>query len=73
MSVPHTTRHAPFGAETVFHLVEGIDRLLTGIRSHFERVATRRELELLSDDQLNDIGLRRGDIDALMFRVRRGA
>ena len=38
------------------------------VRGHMQRMETRAELERLTDRELNDIGLCRADIDAVVNR-----
>ena len=42
------------------------DRVTEAVRNWFLRMETRAELERLSDRELNDIGLTRADIDAVV-------
>ena len=65
MAAYETTRTAPFGAISTY-------RLITFVRGAFATVAawndtrvTRNALAKLSDRELDDIGLCRGDIEML--------
>jgi uncharacterized protein YjiS (DUF1127 family) len=55
-----TTRKTGFGALTVF-----AKQVITSVRHVLERNAIARELSALSDRELADIGLHRGDIPAV--------
>jgi uncharacterized protein YjiS (DUF1127 family) len=63
MVAQQKTRPAPFGAITVYQVVDVFDRLLFALRSRISARQTRRRLEVLTDAQLDDVGLRRTDID----------
>jgi uncharacterized protein YjiS (DUF1127 family) len=71
MSALTTTRPAPFGAITVYHVVDAIDHLLSALRARIVAHQTRRLLWTLTDDQLDDIGLCRGEIVAVTRVLRR--
>lgn len=73
MSVLQTSRPAPFGAITAYHVINGLERLVHGVRAHFAAIETRRQLEQLTDTQLNDIGVTRYDIEAIVARTGRWA
>ena len=65
MSTFETSKSAPMGAVTVFRMVQ----LLSGSAAAFQtwnsgRV-TRKALSKLSNRELDDIGLCRGDIDMI--------
>ena len=65
MATYETSRKAPFGAITVFRMVQ----LTTGFAAAFQtwnstRI-TRKSLSKLSNRELDDIGLCRGDIDLI--------
>ncbi len=54
--------HAPLGAVTILHVANAIIRgFETVVEWHLSR-KTRRDLSRLTDAQLDDIGLSRGDI-----------
>ena len=57
------SRSAPFGAVTTHRIVSAIDNLRETLVAWSIRRETRRQLNRLSDRELNDIGLSRGDID----------
>ncbi|APG48772.1 DUF1127 domain-containing protein [Phaeobacter porticola] len=54
--------HAPLGAVTVLRLVDAVYNAKSSILSWKEARDTRKALSLLSDTQLDDIGLTRADI-----------
>ncbi|MEX0364650.1 DUF1127 domain-containing protein [Ruegeria sp. HKCCD8929] len=54
--------HAPLGAVTVLHVVDAIISAKTAVVSWNENRKTRKILAKLTDEQLDDIGLSRGDI-----------
>ncbi|MBD3765948.1 MAG: DUF1127 domain-containing protein [Rhodobacterales bacterium] len=69
MAAYETTRPAPFGAITVFRLVQGLGRLWAALAAWNEARVTRAALERLSDRELDDIGLCRADIEMLGRRI----
>lgn len=68
MAAYETTRPAPFGAITTFHFVQKLSGLALALRDWNDARLTRNALDKLTDRELDDIGLCRGDIDS--FRVR---
>ena len=58
------------GGITSFNPFAMLARLVHGIRVYRDRNATRRELLLLTDRELNDIGLRRSDIETVACAIR---
>lgn len=68
MAAYETTRPAPFGAITTFHFVQKLSALALSLRDWNDARLTRNALDKLTDRELDDIGLCRGDIDS--FRVR---
>ncbi|MBN2629039.1 MAG: DUF1127 domain-containing protein [Rhodobacteraceae bacterium] len=65
MAATDTTRPAPFGAISIFRAVQGVSDLFAAIATWNDARVTRKALSKLSDRELDDIGLCRGDIDAL--------
>lgn len=65
MAAYETTRPAPVGAITTFHLVQGIWTLVQKLRDWNEVRLTRHALDKLSDRELEDIGLCRSDIERI--------
>lgn len=64
MAAFDTTRTAPFGAISIFRAVQGITGMMTAVSMWNDGRMTRKALGKLSDRELDDIGLCRGDIDA---------
>jgi len=60
-----TTRPAPFGAISTFRFVQFIGTAVAGLAAWNDARVTRKALQGLSDRELEDIGLCRGDLDAL--------
>jgi len=65
MALATFSRPAPFGAITVFNLVARAEQITDKLRDWNNRRLTHNALAGLSDRQLEDIGLSRGDLDAL--------
>ncbi len=65
MAATETTRPAPFGAISIFRAVQAVSGLLAAISTWNDARVTRKALSKLSDRELDDIGLCRGDIEAL--------
>ena len=57
--------HAPLGAVSILHIVDGILKLKTTLAEWNESRVTRKELNKLSARQLEDIGLTVEDIAKL--------
>lgn len=68
MAAYETTRPAPFGAISTFHLVQTVSDLVAAVIAWNDARATRAALSRLSDRELDDIGLCRGDIDDICAR-----
>ncbi len=62
MSVIESNRSVPLGAVAAFRVVSFAERALDVFRAWRSAKATAVELSALSDSQLEDIGLTRGDI-----------
>lgn len=62
MAASASTRSAPFGAVSVFHLFNGLDNALGNVIAWNDARVTRKALNRLSDRELDDIGLSRADI-----------
>lgn len=62
MSAPATIRPIPLGTITIFRIVSGLERVLDAIAAWRNARATEKTLLHLSDEQLSDIGLSRGEI-----------
>lgn len=63
MAAIDTTRRAPFGAITTYRFTSVFDRMISAVSDWNDARVTRRALGKLSDRELDDIGLCRGDID----------
>ncbi len=59
------TKPAPFGAISVYRAVSAISDLASGIGHWRSRNRTATQLARLSDRQLDDIGLSRGDVETI--------
>jgi uncharacterized protein YjiS (DUF1127 family) len=70
MAAIETTRRAPFGAITTFRFVQAIDRAISAVADWNDARITRKTLDSLSDRELDDIGLTRGDIDRIAAAPR---
>ncbi|WP_151717752.1 DUF1127 domain-containing protein [Gemmobacter serpentinus] len=62
MAAYETTRTAPFGAITTYRFIQFVGKLFTAASDWNDARVTRSALEKLSDRELDDIGLCRGDI-----------
>ncbi len=65
MSAQINTRPAPFGAITTFRLTQAIEGAFGAAIAWRRARATEKALGKLSDKQLADVGLHRGEIIAL--------
>jgi uncharacterized protein YjiS (DUF1127 family) len=63
MAAFETTRSAPFGATSTYHFIQFISTALATVKDWNDARVTRKALSTLSDRELDDIGLCRGDID----------
>lgn len=63
MAAPMTTRPAPFGAITTYRVVSYLSALAGEFAAWNDARVTRSALGKLSDRELDDIGLCRGDIE----------
>lgn len=66
MAAVETTRPAPFGAITTYRAISAVSGAFRAVSAWNDARATRSALSKLSDRQLDDIGLCRGDIDFLV-------
>ena len=62
MFAPEVTRPVPLGSVTTFRVVSVLQRTYDALASWQSARVTSRELMRLSDQQLTDIGLVRGEI-----------
>lgn len=65
MAAYQTSRAAPVGAATIYRLVSHVAEGLFTLRKWNDGRLTRSSLAGLSDRQLADIGLCRGDVDLI--------
>jgi uncharacterized protein YjiS (DUF1127 family) len=65
MATYETSRAAPFGAITVFRMVQAVGNAGTAVKLWNSARITRNALSKLSNRELDDIGLCRGDIDLI--------
>ncbi len=65
MAAVETTRPAPLGAITTYRAITAMSRVARAVSVWNDARSTRNALGKLSDRQLDDIGLCRGDIDIL--------
>ena len=65
MATYETSRTAPFGAITVFRMVQSVSNAATSFQVWNAARITRNALSKLSNRELDDIGLCRGDIDLI--------
>ena len=65
MAATGTSRRAPFGAITTFRITSLLDRAFAALAGWNDARITRKALARLSDRELDDIGLCRGDIDRI--------
>ena len=71
MSVIQSDRAVPLGAVTTFRIVSLAERAWGAFAAWRNARATERVLAKLSDSELSDIGLHRGDIAAVAERLAR--
>ena len=60
-----TSAAAPFGAITTYRIVKVVGEGFDTLRSWNDRRVTRKALSKLSDRELDDIGLCRGDVEMI--------
>lgn len=65
MAAVETTRPAPFGAITTYRAINGLSNVFGVLSAWNDARVTRKALNKLSDRELDDIGLCRGDIEFL--------
>ena len=63
MAATNTTRTAPLGAITTYRFIQFVSNGFAIVGNWNDRRMTRNALGKLSDRELDDIGLCRGDID----------
>jgi len=65
MAAIETSRPAPFGAISTYRAVNALSNVFSTIGAWNDARVTRKALSRLSDRELDDIGLCRGDIEML--------
>ncbi len=65
MAAIETSRPAPFGAIATYRAVTALTALFNAVAAWNDARVTRKALSKLSDRELDDIGLCRGDIETL--------
>lgn len=65
MAAYETTRTAPFGAISTYRFVQFVSNMFAAVADWNDARVTRNALGKLSDRELDDIGLCRGDIDQI--------
>ncbi len=65
MAAIETSRTAPFGAITTYRAVNSLSNLVNAFKAWNDARITRNALSKLSDRELDDIGLCRGEIEML--------
>jgi uncharacterized protein YjiS (DUF1127 family) len=65
MSATETPRPAPLDALTTYHFDQTLDRAFSQFAAWNDARVTRKALAKLTDRELDDIGLCRGDIEAI--------
>jgi uncharacterized protein YjiS (DUF1127 family) len=63
MAAVETTRPAPFGAITTYRTMNAVTNVFGALAAWNDARVTRKALNKLSDRELDDIGLCRGDIE----------
>ncbi len=71
MSTYESNRNVPLGAVTTFRLISSVERLVESFNKWRSARATAATLSQLSNAQLADIGVLRGEIDAVADRLVR--
>ena len=65
MAAVETTRPAPYGAITTYRAINALSNAIGALAAWNDARVTRKALSKLSDRELDDIGLCRGDIEML--------
>ena len=65
MAAYETSRAAPFGAISIFRSVQVFSETISSFAAWNDARITRKALTRLSDRELDDIGLCRGDIEMI--------
>lgn len=70
MAATEITRPAPFGAITTYRFVQIADAAIVAVKGWNDARMTRKALGKLSNRELDDIGLCRGDIETIGIHPR---
>jgi len=65
MAAYETSRAAPFGAISIFRFVQSLGNVTATLSAWNDARITRKALGRLSDRELDDIGLCRGDVEMI--------
>lgn len=65
MAAVETTRPAPYGAITTYRAINALSNVARAFSVWNDARITRNALAKLSDRELDDIGLCRGDVEAI--------
>ncbi|MDP4893011.1 DUF1127 domain-containing protein [Cypionkella sp.] len=65
MAAYESSRAAPFGAISIFRTVQFVTEVLANLATWNDGRITRNALGKLSDRELDDIGLCRGDLETI--------
>ena len=65
MAAYESSRAAPFGAISIFRAVQAVAETISSLAAWNDARITRKALTKLSDRELDDIGLCRGDIELI--------
>ena len=65
MAAYETSHAAPFGAITIFRSVQFVNDVVASFATWNDARVTRNALGKLSDRELDDIGLCRGDVEMI--------
>ena len=65
MAAVETTRPAPYGAITTYRAINTLSNAVAVFQAWNDARVTRNALSKLSDRELDDIGLCRGDLDVI--------
>jgi uncharacterized protein YjiS (DUF1127 family) len=65
MAAYETSRAAPVGAITTYRMVQSLGRSVEAVKAWNSARITRKSLNRLSNRELDDIGLCRGDIEMI--------
>lgn len=65
MAAVETTRPAPLGAITTYRTINSLSNAIAAFQAWNDARVTRNALSKLSDRELDDIGLCRGDVEVI--------